>query len=219
MADFKKLYESIRDCVVNAGYQGEVDWCEHRPMPENIDAETFLSEYAWVVLHSGMRTAVADKIFERYKAEGTSIIGHAGKRAAIEFITSIINDVLWSFKHATDKLEYLDSLPWIGPVTRYHLARNLGVDIAKPDRHLVRIATLLGFNGDVQAFCAAIQPFTTDRLGTIDLIFWRFAVLFPDYEVLLPVFARDAPKPTEKWDPSPHRWFRADPDSHYLEDD
>jgi hypothetical protein len=49
-------------------------------------------------------------------------------------------------------------------------------------------------NGDVQAFCAAIQLFTSDRLGTIDLVFWRFAVLFPDYEMVLPIFACDGKK-------------------------
>jgi hypothetical protein len=42
-----------------------------------------------------------------------------------------------------ERLEYLGSLPWIGAITKYHAARNFGVDCVKPDIHLTRLAALL----------------------------------------------------------------------------
>jgi hypothetical protein len=50
-----------------------------------------------------------------------------------------------SFKKALylDPLGVLQSLPYIGPVTCYHLAKNIGLQVAKPDHHLTRLAICL----------------------------------------------------------------------------
>src|SRR3546814_17563140 len=41
---------------------------------------------------------------------------------------------------APDKIQYCRSIPWIGDITCYHLAKNFGAQVAKPDVHLVRVA-------------------------------------------------------------------------------
>lgn len=71
---------------------------------------------------------------------------------------------------------YLETLPWIGKITKYHLARNLGIDVAKPDRHLMRLSEKFGF-ASVQEMCENISRKTGDRIGLVDLILWRDANL------------------------------------------
>jgi hypothetical protein len=58
-------------------------------------------------------------------------------------------------------------------VTVWHLAKNLGFDAAKPDRHLVRIAEHYGFDHP-RAFCTAIAQASSDPVKVVDLVVWRF---------------------------------------------
>ena len=39
----------------------------------------------------------------------------------------------------TEGVNYLTTFDQIGPVTAFHLAKNLGLDVVKPDRPLVRM--------------------------------------------------------------------------------
>ena len=73
----------------------------------------------------------------------------------------------------------METLPWIGPITKYHLARNLGIDVAKPDRHLVRLAKRFGYNEStgVQQMCEELAERTRDRIGVVDVVLWRYANL------------------------------------------
>ncbi len=69
----------------------------------------------------------------------------------------------------------MEALPFIGGITKYHLARNLGMDVVKPDIHLVRMANWYGFT-DTTLFCESLglELKTSYRLGTLDLIAWRY---------------------------------------------
>lgn len=58
--------------------------------------------------------------------------------------------------------------------------KNLGIQVAKPDRHLVRIAQNYGFN-DVQKFCSSISEKTNDPVSVVDLVLWRYATLDREY--------------------------------------
>ena len=64
-------------------------------------------------------------------------------------------------------------LPYIGPVTRYHAARNLGLDVAKPDRLMERIAKKT--REKVQPLCERLAKASGDRVGTVDAVFWYAA--------------------------------------------
>jgi len=83
-------------------------------------------------------------------------------------------------KDTNDKVEYVASLPMMGPITKYHLARNIGIDCAKPDRHLQRLAARFGYS-DVQTMCGEIAKKSGYRIGTVDLILWRFCEKHPSY--------------------------------------
>lgn len=92
------------------------------------------------------------------------------KVVAIEKMRRDYRGVFSAFKAAADPLEFL-GLPFIGKVTKYHLARNLGMDFAKPDRHLTRIAAK--YNTNVHELCRALSLESGDRIGTVDVVLWR----------------------------------------------
>jgi hypothetical protein len=79
-----------------------------------------------------------------------------------------------------DPLGCLIAFPFIGPTTVFHLAKNIGVRVAKPDRHLMRLASASGFD-DVQTFCGCISDFLGEDIRKIDSVLWRFATIHSDY--------------------------------------
>jgi hypothetical protein len=167
--------------VSDHGFFREIEWAEHLPLLEQQDAETFFEEYVWCVLNAGMKEQIARKIYERFAvARDPLTIGHLGKRAAVQ--QALMEYPTW-FKGllaAEDRLAYLESLPWIGPITKYHLARNIGIDCVKPDRHLVRLAARFGYSSP-DAMCRAIQAEMGGRLGAIDVVLWRYCNLTGEY--------------------------------------
>ena len=174
-------YILLKRRVIEAGYANEIDWAQSVKAPSNADA--FFSEAAWVIINSGMKNQVAQMIWDRVQAAlhaGKPVFSafkHPGKAAAIQHIFDNRDRLFKEFNEvpADAKLAWLIKLPWIGPITQYHLAKNYGVDCAKPDRHLVRITSTLGES--VDQFCARLAKATGDRVATVDLVIWRAANL------------------------------------------
>ena len=181
-----QFYYDAREEVIKAGYQWEIDVVENRTF-DQIRPIDFIHEYVFVVMSAGMKNQVAVKMAKRYWTEGIDTVKHSGKKKAIEKMTEYIHDekeisyVVFFNKlkslNDVQKLELLAELPWIGGITKYHLARNLGIDVAKPDRHLVRLAKEYDFD-DVQEMCDYVAHRTGDRIGTVDVVLWRYSNLF-----------------------------------------
>jgi len=175
----KAEYLTLREKVKRAGYSREIKWARSlAPCP---NARIFAVEAIWVIINSGLKNQVAQEIEQRvYKAidRGDPIstgFGHKGKVKAIEYILSNRERIFADYLTAKDKLAYLEKLPWIGPITKYHLGKNLGLDVVKPDRHLVRIA---GKEGKTALeLCKEISELTGDRLAVVDTVLWRAANL------------------------------------------
>ena len=178
-----ELYEYMKSKVIEAGYEQEIEWCKSIPLVDNCTKDDFFREYVWVVINSGMKEQVGRNIFNRFWNDGSfnfDKIGHPNKNRSIRQVFERLDKYFFQFKQSKDKLRFLESLPHIGPTTKYHLARNLGLDVAKPDRHLVRIAAVLNFK-DVQDLCSKISETTKDKIGVVDIVIWRFANLFENY--------------------------------------
>lgn len=197
-----ELYLNAKRFVLEAGFEAEVAWQENAcwtPLTEH----RFLSEAAWVVLSSGMRESVVRAVFpaiaaafagfstaseaaaavKKGRTKALRVFRHAGKIDAIIAIVAHVNDIgLAAVSHrlACEGATYLRTLPYIGPVTVYHLAKNLGQDVAKPDRHLVRIAHACGYN-DPQILCRQLGDFVGDPVPVVDIVLWRFATLVKNY--------------------------------------
>jgi hypothetical protein len=170
-----ETYRSLRGQIAVAGYAEEYEWCQGVTTPA--DAMAFFFEYGWVVVNSGMKNQVAEKIWTRVldslRAGGTAMdaFGHPGKSMAIQRVFEDREARYAAYMAAEDKIAFLAALPWIGPITKWHLAKNFGIECAKPDRHLARLAEAEGVT--VTALCERLAAETGDRVATVDLVLWR----------------------------------------------
>lgn len=201
--DFYLLAKSI---VLGEGFGHEVSWQDERRFAE-ITETVFLREAAWVVLSSGMRETVVRNKFNPlsaafnnwasardirentglYRRNAFRVFGHARKIESIIEIAGKVDRIGFDgFKRKIldEGVSFLRSLPYIGPATSYHLAKNLGLDVVKPDRHLLRIAALMGYDNPAD-FCQAISTSVGDRVSVVDVVVWRYATLNPGYKDFL----------------------------------
>lgn len=177
-------YLDIKDKVIKAGHADDIDWAEEiKPCR---DAESFLTNYIWIICNSGMKYEIAKIIYEKIlnaiieKRDIASVFNHKGKCNAIKKVMANRSSLFSSYLMAEDKLLFLKTLPYIGPITKYHLARDLGLDVCKPDRHLQRIASI--YHTTPHELCSRLARETSDRIGTIDITLWWAGKmgLFPD---------------------------------------
>lgn len=168
---FKLLEEAIRV----QGYSETIDWSETIAPPEN--AKAFAEQAIYVICNSGMRVSVAEPIFRRCMEalnSGGSVItvfGHPGKNLAIDHIWQNRQSLFEQFNAAEEPIAFLETLPWIGPITRHHLAKNLGANEAKPDVHMERLARRE--QTTTAELCVRLSAETGYRAATIDTILWR----------------------------------------------
>jgi len=67
-------------------------------------------------------------------------------------------------------------LAFMGTANRRYLAKNLGFDLAKNDRHLTRLAIQHGYSGDaagVQKFVEDISRHVRERVSVVETILWN----------------------------------------------
>lgn len=152
-----------------------IEWSESLALP--VDADAFAAEAVYVICNSGMANRIAGPIAERCivalheRRSAATEFGHPGKRQAIDQIWAWRGPLYAMYLGDADKLNFLSQLPWIGPVTRYHLAKNLGADFAKPDVHMERLARR--DKTTTHKLCAKLAQQTGYRVGTIDTVLWR----------------------------------------------
>ena len=169
-------FESVVDALRAAGYaDADIEWSENCGPPTS--AEAFARETIFVICNSGMKSTVARGIFERVCgaiARGESVrtaFNHPGKAQAIDEIWARREEYFAGFLSAADPLEYCASIPWIGAITKYHLAKNFGAQVAKPDVHLQRLAALEG--STPQALCERLAQESGFKIATVDVLLWR----------------------------------------------
>ena len=193
-----ETYLTARETVVAEGYGAEIDWQESRSLAALSESE-FLEEFAWVVLSSGMKETVVRRLFPRItdaflgwtsaadivrrkrscRSRALRVFNHGPKIDAVLSTAKRVADLGFpTFRNHIEHegVDFIRTLAFMGPATSYHLAKNIGLDVAKPDRHLVRIAKSAGcFSpGDL---CDTIAQQTGDKVSVIDIVLWRYATL------------------------------------------
>lgn len=170
-SDFKLLVDAIN----GMGYGHDIEWQRNvKPCSSSVE---FHGETCWVILNSGMKEQIARIIWNRIKdawAKGvdiSTVFKHQGKVKAIKYVTENHNYLFHGYLDAEDKIEYLQTIPFIGGITKYHLAKNLGHDCVKPDRHLVRIANQYGMTPD--QLCEKVSKETGEKKCVVDIVIWR----------------------------------------------
>ncbi len=195
-------YLFAKTIVTDEGYSDEIRWQDELHF-EDVDESTFLKELGWVILTSGMKTEVisnrfcrisdcfynwvsARKIWENSQSCLNRALRFFNHRLKITAIISAAEQVakigFAKLKQAIEKdpINTLRMFKFIGPATAFHLAKNIGIPIAKPDRHLQRIAHLEGYD-DVQEFCRDISEMSGDKIQVVDVVLWRYATIEPNY--------------------------------------
>jgi len=162
--------------------------------------DNFYQEYIWCVHTAGFSAKIVGKhinnllkIYSPYYLYATTdfnqsfeslklICNNQLKSQAIWKLANILITELKTIDWLTFKNQHLNTpeklqrLPYIGKITCFHLARNIGLlDSVKPDLHLTRLATHFGFKTPIE-MCQAIN--SDLPLGIIDLILWYAASTF-----------------------------------------
>ena len=157
------------------GYGPTIEWSE-AIAPAN-SADDFAARIIYVICNSGLKATVAGPIYQRCMvavSSGTSaasVFGHLGKSRAIDNIWHAREELFRRHLAENGKVDDFEALPWIGPVTKHHLAKNLGHDTAKPDVHLERLAR--GDRTTTHTLCRRLARQSGYRVATVDSILWR----------------------------------------------
>ena len=191
------FYATAKSCLAESAFEGEIEWQASRTL-DRFTEQDLLREAAWVILCSGFRESVVRNSFSFislcfYEWESAAMISANSELCRATALAAFRNDrkidaiVRTAFyinaigfdsyriEILADPILALRRLPYVGGITAYHLAKNLGADVAKPDRHLVRFAASQGFD-DVHGLCSTIAKETGDPLRVVDIILWRFLV-------------------------------------------
>lgn len=199
-ADPVALFRQAEASVINAGFAWEIDWQRSRTT-RPFNESDFLREAAWVILCSGFREDAVRSRFDYLSlcfcdwesaraivsnrdaciATASSGFGNHRKLEAIAGVADLVFST--GFNHVrrrvqADPIAELQTFPFIGPVTSWHLAKNLGLDVAKNDRHLARLAAKFKLP-DAHALCRLIAESTGELASVVDIVLWRYCAIAP----------------------------------------
>jgi hypothetical protein len=166
-----------------------LDWSTKLAEPS--DPEKLAGEIVWIILCAG-KNARAARTIERRVWDAIhgglpvlSAFGHRMRAAAIEAAWARRQDLFDEFaslRNAPDEdlLAWCRTMPGVGAVTCFQLAKNLGRDLPKPDIWLCRLAGIPDRpGGRVQerfaaclALCLPLARATGDRIATVDSLLW-----------------------------------------------
>lgn len=190
-----EIFHRAMDYVREADLFEEIKWQRNVSFSE-FDESQLLRESAWVILCSGFRETVvrrhfdyislafcdwesAEAIVDSYPSCKISALAAFKNEAKIQAIVGVaqrIKEVGFSLLRTliiANPIEELSRMPYVGNITVWHLAKNLGMDVAKHDRHLARVSMKLGF-GDAHKLCESLAGMVGEQARVIDLAIWRY---------------------------------------------
>jgi len=189
-----RMFECAK-AYCEAEHPDEIDW-GNSISPEtfkNLRSKRFLSEYCWVIYASGFKVSTIEAIFpdlktafkdfeleELAKMKSTKpvLAIFNNERKASSFLDGskvIAKEGFSAFKKRLKNtgIDMLEELPGIGPITKFHLAKNIGLaDEAKPDVWLVRAADAC--SSTVEELVAFLSEKYAMSRHVVDVILWRY---------------------------------------------
>ena len=203
------VFCALEDYIISNGLGSDKDDFtvirDRLKCPPMLDADAFAEEVAYVILASGFRQKVAKAKFAEImgfirthsesdvvEANLLPIFGNVHKVRAICSVwrdRQKWRDGFYAIPVADvdGRLDYLESMPYIGRITRNHIARNLGMNKVKYDVWIQRLGVALYGRGDeqvsspvtdeVRCACdtmfAEISVATGLPIGYIDVVLWK----------------------------------------------
>jgi hypothetical protein len=189
-----------------ANYQEAIDRISNTKFDE-ISPTSFFDEYVWAVYVSGFRASTISKIWDRLmgnyrwlcissqrpnqpsdlfdiKQKAMAIFANERKVDAVikgaGIIWNGVKEMGWQAwkEQNLSTPEKLQTLPFIGKITCYHLARNIGLlQYVKPDVHLERMAKHWQYESP-QKMCEHLGELHGLQPGIVDLVLWYAASTF-----------------------------------------
>jgi hypothetical protein len=160
----------------------------------NMTCDAFLAQYCWVVYASGFKVSILTQKFEQMKAAYCNFdLEHICGLESLDAPLAAINNQAkakgffkgcrlireegfekFKARVRSEGIDALSTLPFIGSITKKHLARNIGLlDVAKDDVWLVRLAKAFEA-GNVDELTDFLSKDLRERKGVVDLILWRY---------------------------------------------
>jgi len=190
------FYLRAKDELTKGAFAPEINW-QIRLTFKDFTESDLLREAAWVIMCSGFKESIVRRYFnfvslcfcdwqsaalicecaERCRATAIGRFKNTKKIDAIIETARLLTQMGFAqlkqeiLKHP---IQSLQALPFIGPITAFHLAKNLGFATAKPDRHLERLARSTGY-ANAHELCGAVAAATGDPIQVIDIVLWRYA--------------------------------------------
>lgn len=190
------FYSTVKERLLSAGFAPEINWQLAQEFGAFTESD-LLREAAWVILCSGFKESVVRRYFDiislcfcdwesaahicnsaaQCRATALAAFSNRQKIEAIIGTAALVHRSGFAQlkqRILQDPIRSVQMLPFIGPITAFHLVKNLGYATAKPDRHLVRLASALGY-ADVHELCGLLSQATGDPIQVVDVVLWRYA--------------------------------------------
>ncbi len=182
-----EYFEEAVEYVRKIGFK--TSWVR-KVSPNAISPQHFFKEYVWVVYACNFEVDILEQHRNAlYRAYGNyRVLDVTRKDAVLAIIHNIpkwnavletarkMQYISWrDFKEAyLSSIDSMTALKFIKDVTKFHLARNLGFDVAKPDRWMKRIAQRFECES-VKQMCQYLSKKHNLQVKEIDLILWKYA--------------------------------------------
>jgi len=187
-----RYYSMIRDWMVGNDPDAPeiIDWSETIRPPDS--AEDLAREISYIILCAGRSAQAARTIHRRVMAAveaGRPAVEGFGYKAKADAIDGAWRRRGELFREMTAGLargdeaacvEWCQSIPFIGDDTKWQLAKNIGLDVCKPDIWLCRLAgypdkprrpVAERFDACMR-LCRLLSEASGDRIATVDSVLW-----------------------------------------------
>ena len=177
-------------------YPDQLEWAEgvNADTFKNIKSKKFLGHYCWVVYASGFSFETVESKFPALATAFKDFdITALSKMRSIKPVLKVFNlprkannfldgakmiakEGFGTYKKRLKKggIEALEELPGIGRITKFHLAKNIGLaDTAKPDRWLERAARKCKAASVEELVDYLSEKFESSR-HVVDVVLWRY---------------------------------------------
>ncbi|WP_247896808.1 hypothetical protein [Azospirillum argentinense] len=184
------LYIEIRDWLLANDPDGpeNYEWAQTITPPQT--AEHLAGDIIWIILCAGRSAQAArtleKRVFAALRAGQPAVtaFGYRAKAVAIDraWLERDADFAAFQAVHAKGDvdaiLEWCGAIPFVGNITKFQLAKNVGFDVCKPDIWLARLAGLpektpaARLFPACQSLCAGLAAATGDRIATVDSVLW-----------------------------------------------
>lgn len=172
--------------------------------PKIFTPEEFAEEVFYVICVAGFKQTTAKKMCNKVKDyikehqnpqfdDMIKIYGNVNKINAIIKVWNNRVDLqkkFYSLSTPEEKLDFLSKLPHIGNITKYHIARNLGINFVKYDIWIQRLGVALygdeeyvekvsnsKLNPKIKEMCdkmfSTLESQINEKIGYIDVVLWK----------------------------------------------